>query len=154
MRWPFQSKIPTHASFSIDKYQLDAPLEEVSGLSEFSNSEYEAMRRKFEGEKNYNAPPVIFLGRPWKLILGTVLGKIYKIAIYLELGMKDEANSIAMDVLQYCVEKLGKPATQKTGLFIWDTTDGNVILQTVETVEGLAVNLFLTSSSVRNFKRM
>jgi hypothetical protein len=52
------------------------------------------------------------------------------------------------------MRQLGKPAEQKTGLFIWDTTDGNVILQTAETVEGLAINLFLTSSSVRKFERL
>lgn len=154
MWWPFQSKTPTHASFSIDKYHLNAQLEEISGLVEFSNSEYETMGRQFEGEKNYNAPPVIFLERPWKLMLGTVRDKIYKIAIYQLIETKKEANPIAMEILQYCVEKLDKPSVQKTGLFIWDTTDGNVIFQTAETADGLGINLFITSNSVRNFKRL
>ncbi len=61
---------------------------------------------------------------------------------------------MAMKALRFCTEQLGKPAKQQTGLFIWDTTDGNVILQTAETSEGLAVNLFLTSRSVQKFERL
>jgi hypothetical protein len=37
-------------------------------------------------------------------------------------------------------------------MFIWDTTDGNVILQTGGSAEGLAISLFLTSSAVRDFE--
>jgi len=111
------------------------------------------MGRRFVGDRNYNAPAVMFLGRQWKLQLGTVHGKIYKIAPYILVKEKKEANVVAMDTLRFCTEKLGKPSEQKTGLFVWDTTDGNVVLQTAETAEGPAVNLFLTSKSVRKFKR-
>ena len=152
MRWPFQAKAPTHSSFPIGKYKLDASVDGLAGLVEFSRTEYATMGRQFEGERNYNAPPVTFLGRRWKLMLGTVQGKIYKIAPYLELQTKQEANPIAMETVQYCTEHLGKPSSQKTGLFIWDTIDGNVILQTAETAEGLAINLFITSRATRNFK--
>jgi len=151
--WPFQSKTLTHDSFPVDKYELDAPLEKTADLVEFSNHEYEIMGRQFEGEYNYNALPVNLLGHLWKLQLGTVNNKIYKIAAYLELATKQETNPIAMEILKCCIEKLGKPSSQKTGLFIWDTTDGNTILQTAETAEGLSINLFLTSNSVRSFKR-
>jgi hypothetical protein len=112
------------------------------------------MGRQFEGEINYNAPVLVFLGRPWKLMLGTVNGKVYKIAPYLELDNKQEANPIAMETLRYCTEHLGQPAAQNTGMFIWDTTDGNVVLQTAETAEGLEINLFITSRAVRNFKKL
>jgi len=69
-----------------------------------------------------------------------------------ELRTKQEANPVAMATLQYCIEHLGKPSSQETGLFIWDTTDGSVILQTADAADGLAINLFLTSRETRNFK--
>jgi len=140
-------------SFPVGQYKLDDSTEGITGLIEFSAAEYAIMGRQFEGERNYNAPAVMFLGRQWKLQLGTVHGKIYKIAPYILVKEKKEANVVAMETLRFCTEKLGKPSEQKTGLFVWDTTDGNVVLQTAETAEGLAVNLFLTSRSVRKFKR-
>jgi hypothetical protein len=151
----FQDKAPMRLGFPIGEYKLDTLVEGINGLlREFSATEYAIMGRQFEGEQNYNAPVVTFLGRPWKLTLGTVHGKIYKIAPYLELKNKQEANPIAMEILRYCTEHLGQSSSQKTGLFIWDTTDGNVILQTAEAAEGLAINLFITSRAVRNFKRL
>ncbi len=143
-----------HTSFPIGPYHLDAPVEGIAGLREFSSDEYAIMGRQFHGERNYNAPPVEFLGRQWSLMLGTVNGKIYKIAPFLEARSKSEANPIAMATLQFCTETLGKPTSQKTGLFIWDTADGNTILQTSETSGGLAINLFLTSRAVRGFRRV
>jgi len=142
-----------HPSLAVGQYRLDTSIEGVTGLTEFSAAEYAIVEREFKGEKDYNAPPVMFLGREWKLQVGTVHGKTYKIAPYLLLGDKAEANAAAMDTLRYCTEKLGKPSEQETGLFIWDTSDGNVILQTGETAEGFSVSLFLTSGSVRRFER-
>lgn len=85
-------------------------------------------------------------------MLGTVNGKIYKLAPYLELKSKQAANPIAMATLRNCTEQLGKPSSQERGLFTWDTNDGNVVLQTAETAEGLVINLFITSRTVRSFK--
>lgn len=62
-------------------------------------------------------PPVMFLGRAWQLQLGTVQGKIYKIAPYLLLKDKQDANAVAMESLQYCTAELGRPAEQRIGLF-------------------------------------
>jgi hypothetical protein len=59
-----------------------------------------------------------------------------------------------METLRYCTEMLGSTISQRTGLFTWDTMDGNVILQTTETAEGLAINLFVTTRAVRDFKRL
>ncbi|HLK64469.1 MAG TPA: hypothetical protein VKU19_13580 [Bryobacteraceae bacterium] len=149
-----KQKGPLHASFPIGPYCLDAPIDGIVGLREFSLDEYAVMGRQFEGERNYNARPVEFLGRKWNLMLGTVNGRIYKIAPFLEAQRKEDATPIAMATLRYCSEILGKPASQKTGLFAWDTSDGNTILQTAVVSEGLAINLFITSRSVRNFRRV
>jgi hypothetical protein len=109
------------------------------------------MRRQFEGEKNYYGPAVDFLERRWNLMLGTVNGNIYKVAPFLEARSKQEANPIAMETLRYCTEMLGEPTSQRTGLFTWYATDGNVILQTTETAEGWAINLFITLDEVLSF---
>jgi hypothetical protein len=154
MPWPFRSKAPTHASFSVGSYRLDAPIGDLTGAVEFSAEEYAIMGRKFKGERNFNTPPVQFLGRPWSMILQTVNGQISKIAPHIEVTSKTEANPIAMETLQFCMSLLGKPTEQKSGLFIWDTTDGNVILQTAETAGGLAINLFLTSRAMKHFERL
>jgi hypothetical protein len=148
------ARIPTHESFAVGMYRLDIPIRDHEGLVEFSPQEYETMGRQFDGEKNYNAPDVLFLGRSWNLMLQTVNGKISKIAPYLVLTSKPEANSVALETLQHCTEQLGKPVEQKSGFYIWDTTDGNVVLQTGETEKGPTIGLFVTSRSIRTFKRL
>ena len=95
----------------------------------------------------------MFLGRSWQLQLGTVHGKIYKIAPYLLLKDKQDANAAAMESLRYCTAELGKPAEERSGFFVWDASEGNVILQTAESADGFSVSLFLTSRSVKNFKK-
>ena len=155
MPWPFRQKTPAHASFSVGPYRLDAPIRELTGLVEFSAEEYATMGgRQFTKEKSYNTRHVMFLDHPWQVMIQTVNGYISKIAPRIELASKREANPIAMEALQFCMRQLGKPAKQKTGFFVWDTTDGNVILQTAETVEGQLIALFLTSNSVQKFEML
>jgi len=139
-------------SFPIGEYKLDARVD-VIGLTEFSAVEYAVMGRQFEGEKNYNAPSVTFLNREWKLQLGTVNGKIYKIAPFLEFEDRNDAEIVAKDTLSYCTERIGKVSKEKRGLISWDTADGNVVFQRIDRAGLLGVSLFITSNSVRNFKR-
>jgi hypothetical protein len=142
------------ACFPVGIYKLDASTEGLTGFSEFSLAEYAAMGRLFEAEKSYNAPVVNFLGRAWNIRIGTVCGKIYKIAPYLVLASKAEADPIAQAALKHCNEQLGKPVDQKTGLFQWDVGDGNAILLTDENREGFLISLVLTSKAARQFKRL
>jgi hypothetical protein len=154
MPWPFRRQTPTHASFSVGPYRLNAPIAELTALVEFSPEEYAIMGRQFKGERSYNARQIMFLDRPWQVMIQTVNGHISKIAPRIELTSKREANPIAMEALQFCPMELGKPNEQKSGFFVWDTIDGNVLLQTAETVEGLLIALFLTSSSVQKFEML
>ncbi len=142
----------TRASFAIGDYKLDTPVHEIGEMREFSPIEYAIMGLRFEGEKNYNAPSLDFLGRRWKLMLGTVNGRIYKIAPYLDPRSKEDADPIATETLHYCTDMLGPPTSKETALVIWDTTDGNVILQTTELAGEVAISLFVTSRAVRTFK--
>lgn len=151
---------PTCVDFPIGPYTLGAPVDILTGLTEFSVAQYVSMGRLFEGEINYNGPQVKFLGSSWKVMLGTVHGRIYKIAIYLEELGHEEAGRIAKDSFDYCREKLGEPSEQRiergfpwgTGFFVWNAMDGNAILQTVEVDTSFAINFYVTSWSTKNFK--
>jgi hypothetical protein len=145
-------KVSAPHSISIGEYKLDA-LVDANGMTEFSAVEYGVMGQNFKGEKNYNAPPVIFLNREWKLQLGTVNGKIYKIAPFLEREDRKDADLMTTETLAYCNERMGEVSKTKDGLMFWDTTDGNVVLQPIYAAGPLCVSLFITSISVRNFKR-
>jgi hypothetical protein len=154
MRWPFQGKASPPESFPIGKYKLDGSVEGLGGLIEFSPSEYAAIGRQFVGEKDYNALPVSFLGRPWEVMVQAVHGRVCAIAPYLLADDKQDAQRIATETFRFCVEQLGKPAQQKPGFFLWNTTDGTVILRTEETDDELRIGLVLTSSCVSNLRRL
>lgn len=137
------------ASLPIGSYRLDMPVEGLTGLTEFSQAEYAIYGRSFEGEKNYNAPLLDFLKRRWKVALGTVGGKVYKIALYFESESKSTVIDVSTDVMQFCQERLGKPSEQQETVSIWDTPDGNVVLQFGKAMSTFQINLFETSRSVR-----
>ena len=147
-----QPKSSVLNNFDFGKFKLDKKLDDLTGLVEFSPAKYAVMMRRFKGEKNYDAPPVNFLGRPWQLMISTVHGQICKIAANISLSNEREATPIATEALQYCKERLGSPSEQETGLFIWDTKDGNVVLHTAEGVEGFLSAIYLTSGAIRKFE--
>jgi len=142
------------SSFAIGPYNLDMPLKDIKGLKEISSDEYDIFQKKFEREKIYKAPSINFLALTWDIMLGVVEGRIYKISSGYTTKDKNQANEAAMKALTYCKSKLGEPSEQQTGLFIWNTKDGNVILQTAATSEGFAVFLFSTSRRVKEFGRI
>jgi hypothetical protein len=57
-----------------------------------------------------------------------------------------------MEALQYCNERLGSLSEQTSGFFVWDTNDGNVVLQTTESPDAFLVAMFLTSASIRQLE--
>jgi hypothetical protein len=87
-------------------------------------------------------------------MLQTINGQICKIVLNLTLPTQQLANPVAIKTLNYYLENLGNPSKQQTGLFIWDTTDGNVLMKTGEFVDGSNIGLFLTSRAVRSFQRL
>jgi hypothetical protein len=111
--------------FDFGKFKLDHEISDFTGLKQFSWIEYLSMKRKFKDEIIYDAPPTNFLDRPWQLILGTVRGRIYKIAALASLSTKQEAESLVMETHQYFKDLLGPPSEQTAKHFIWDTKDGN-----------------------------
>jgi hypothetical protein len=120
-------------------------------LTEFSELEYSVYGQNFEGETGYDAPGVGFLDRHWKVALATVWGKIYKIAFYFESESTKTVTDVSADVWQYCQQRLGKPSEQREALYIWDTADGNVVLQFAKAGGTYTIHLFETSRAVRTF---
>jgi hypothetical protein len=140
-------------SFAIGPYKLDMSIVGLKGLVEITPAEYNVLPKTFKGEKIFKAPDVPFLGFSWDIRLGVVEDKIYKMSPSLVIRGKRQADEALMKVLTYCKSKLGEPVEQQTGLFMWDTNDGNVILQSpLETPFGFVINLFSTSRAVRLFK--
>jgi len=154
-RYQPSKKQELRPSFAVGGYSLNMKLTPSPSLREFSREEYEALAPiEFVGQKIYHGPPVEFLGRPWDLALGAVKGKLFKIALTVMFEKKDEANQVAKKTLRFLNDKLGSPERQGTRMFVWDTTDGNVILQTVEAIQVFGVNVFLTSQAVREFQHV
>jgi len=141
-------------SFAIGRYRINAPASSWKDLVELTPGEYKFFARVFKNERTYEAPPATFLGRPWKVMLGTVDGRIYKVAAFVEFDDKPEAERVTSAAMHYCTSQLGKPAEEKPGLVTWDTRDGNVILQTASIMGTVTVNVFVTSSAVRSFARL
>ena len=135
--------------FSVGPYQLEAPVAGLKGLVEWSGDEYKSMGRQFHGEKNFHAPPVMFMGRQWKLIVGTVDGKIYKLAPHTQFTDKLAALQTLEATLRFYRENVGEPAKPQPGLYIWDVPEANVIVQTAEASDGFGIGLFVTAGSAR-----
>lgn len=143
------------SAFGIGDYWIDTPVPASHELVELTAQEYKFFARKFKNEKTYKATPAMFLGRSWKIMLGTVDGRVWKIAAFVELDNMAEAKRLSDDVMKYCISQLGKPTEeQRSGLTIWDTKDGNIVLQTASVMGSAAINLFVTSSSVGSFKQL
>ncbi len=150
--WPFKSREPARPSFAFGDFQLGQLVWNSDDLKELSAEGYSARPKTFVGERIFIAPPVRIADHPWMAKVATVDGEIYKLAAYQELQDKVKATRAASAALSYCVGELGEPTRARSGLFEWQTSDGNVILQTAEAADGFAVNIFATSSAVRGYR--
>lgn len=142
------------ASLPIGKYRLGMLVDGLLGLSEFSRLEYRIFARNFKDHKSYHAPDVDFIKQRWTVALGTVRGEVYKIAYFFETEERSTAFAVSTEVICYCQEQLGAPSEEKKAILIWDTTDGNVVLQLGRVGTTYMINLFETSSRVRTFRRL
>lgn len=154
--WSFKAQnmktvLANSASLPIGKYKLDMSVDGLTGLIEFSEVEYAIYIRRFQEEKNYNAPGVEFLNHSWKVALGTVAGKVYKIALYFESDSKNTVNDVSTDLMKYCQKKFGKPSEQRDTISMWNLFDGNIVVQFGKVESTYMINLFETSRKVRTF---
>jgi hypothetical protein len=135
--------------FAVGPYELDIPIAALPNVNDFQPYIDQDFVPTFQNESILRAPFYSTFGAEWEVVLGTVNGTIYKIALCNFFQDKHHASTVAMKALEFCISSLGKPSEQKTGSYVWDCTDGNVILQTAPVNGGFAINLFLTSRQVR-----
>ena len=124
----------------------------LQSACEFSPEEYAMMPKLFVSEVSYNALGIVFVDHLWNLAVGTVNGVIYKLAPYTVISNKSDAMRVVSDTVSFWTTRLGPPQSQ-SNMLMWQADDGNVILQIFE-LEEIALNLFLTSSAARQFKRL
>ena len=149
----YRTGIVTAKSFELGGYSLEMQPASLRNLTELSESEYLAFPRQLRGEAIYHAPPTEFLGNRWEMMIGMVDGEIYKLAASVELDDQQQAVELIQTAFRACEVQLGTPTQEQQGLFVWDTTDGNVIVQTASIMGTVAVNIFAASKIIRGKQR-
>jgi hypothetical protein len=138
---------------SVGCYRIDMPIEAVTGLREFSPQEHAAVSQ-FEGEKNYDAPPVQFLRWQWDVMLGVVDSRVYQLSLTLEVHTPAEANAIVLATVRHYHEVLGAPDNRGSSKYYWDTAQGNILLN-AKTVDGVfLISGNISSRRMLTFRRL
>lgn len=144
----------TARTFSFEQTTLPAKTTDIKELKELSLQDYGFFPRQFKGEIIYHAMPIKFLGRQWTFMVSSVSDKIYKWAASLEVGTDEDVDSVANEVIDYCIRWLGATTEEKLGYLYWDTPDGNVILQLTNVNELFDISIFVTSREIRNLAKL
>ena len=144
----YRSGIKTAMSFALGKYSLDMPTSSLGDLTELTDQEHQYFPRQLRGETIYHAPPADFVGHRWDIMTGIVDGDLYKLGASCELDDRQQALEVIQSAFKACEVQLGTPTEEKQGLFVWDTADGNVILQTTSIMGTIAISIHVTSSSI------
>jgi len=138
----------TATSFCLGELSLETfPYPSVC-LTELTEREYLHFPRQHRNEVIYHASPINFLEHRWDIMIGMIDGIPYKLGVSIELSDKEQAVKLIQVLFKNCEVQLGTPTDEKQGLFIWDTTDGNVILQTASVMGDVAINVFATSNKI------
>jgi len=140
----------------IGEYHLGQGIKTVRGLVEFTPEEYAAVWSSqggvgLPGEQIFNAPKVTFNRHLWYLVVGTLNGRIYKLVLQYVSSDRAEARSIFEETLKSVKSRMGAPIEQTKApkRYLWDSTDGNVVLAEREAMGAWCINLLLTSHAVK-----
>jgi hypothetical protein len=144
------SPICTATTFSFDDYRLPNTTSDIKDLKELSQQEYTIFPRRFKGESIYHATPIRFMGRQWDFMIASVHGKIYKWAVSLKSGLNEDSEVIANKIIDYCIRWLGATTEENDGHLLWDTSDGNVVLQLTKMDHASDISIFITSREIRS----
>lgn len=137
-------------------YGLGMRIKEVPSLIELSAAERKALQLaiEFRDERIYHAPPGTFGEIEWSIILGAVDGKVYKISALAAAESRELRDRIGLKTTEVLRSELGAPATSQPSLWIWDTEDGNVVLNFADAGGQHAVVMTVTSGEVSGFARI
>lgn len=138
----------TAAEFILGDYRLDMRLQDIHGLKELTKQEYTIFGRDSEQEVIYHANPTEFLGRDWKMMVGTIEGKIYQLGASLAFdanAAEKEMSKFVRTVFEHCELGLGTPTEETRGFVIWDTDTGKVTFQyaVISETNTFAANIFI-----------
>jgi hypothetical protein len=129
---------------SVGLYALDADIEGLDVLTEFSDKEYLAMPKFFADEKIYAAPDIEYLGCTWTVALGVQHGQIYKISPQILTNNSVDAASAFIGAYEHFVDIMGNPTELDAHRLIWRMPSGNVILEQCERADLHYVQFFIT----------
>jgi hypothetical protein len=129
---------------------------DISKLVELTPTEKEALNPavEFKNERIYHAPHAEFAGASWDIILGAVNRRVYKISALLMLQSREQRDTMWRNVNGQFRTMLGAPASTTATITMWDTEDGNVVVNRTEGGGAYALVLTLTSRAVRGFVRI
>ncbi len=141
----------------IGNYYLTQDINSAEGLKEFSDEEYYmaeqvGMKRMLEDEKMFNGLNPEFASISWESItIGSTKGKIYKIALQLNSTDKKFAKGVLNKVVEFVNKEIGKYNEHPflSTKYIWDTTEGNIILYRKSRFNIHSVNILFTSNFIR-----
>ncbi len=141
----------------IGHYFLTQEIDCAQGLKEFSDEEYYlaenfGMKRILEDEKMFNGISAVFASIPWETTtIGSTKGKIYKICLQLNSTNKKNAKKVLNTVVKFINKEIGRYNEHRflSDKYIWDTTEGNIILYRMSKFNIHSVNIFLTSNIIR-----
>lgn len=139
-------------------YTLNEEVVTAIGLKEYSNEEYllaerVGMKRILADEKFFNGITVDFAFLTWdSTVIGSTKGKIYKISLQFNSKNSKLAKAVLHTTLAFVNKQIGKYNEHPflSSKYIWDTKEGNVILYNVKSFDIHSVNIFFTSSIIRN----
>ncbi len=145
----------------IFNYHLRQPIKEAEGLTEFTDEEYSefnsaGIKRTLRNEKFYNSPDINFMGGTWDLVIGSTDDIIYKISAQNMTNDKSLSDDIFNKILKESVAEMGKHSEHQmmSKKYIWDSKDGNVLLNQVSKMGFICINFILTSSVIRDQARI
>lgn len=141
---------------TIGPYHLDMKTTDLSRLAELTPSEKAALGVliEFKNERIYHAPPGAFVGASWEIILGAVDDRVYKVSALLTSPSQGQRDTQWQNVDAQLRTQLGSPASASATIMIWDTEDGNVVMNRAEGGGTYALVLTLTSRAVTGFVRI
>ena len=125
-----------------------------AALSEFSEADYAEAQRanrppQFQGEAYCHGHNNMFVGLEWQVMLSAIDGVICKISIRRVEDRQQDAVAVRQQLAAMCAKAMGdfteKREILDTVILIWDTPEGNVMLQ----CDPVYTELMLTSCSIR-----
>jgi hypothetical protein len=139
----------------IQDYYLGQDINDAKDVVEYTGKEYQLFKAAPQirkNEKMYLANNVNFAGFTWDTVIGSTEGKIYKIAIQIMSDDNSYIRRIFMTTHQYLTDTMGKYTEHRlfSNRYIWDSSKGNVLFNTVSKVGYHGVNVILTATLTKS----